>query len=242
MKTNKSKNTRKRIPEVKAVLFDLDGVLIETEKETFRFYQKYLKAHHGIVLPDSAFVYKIGRKSVDFWSDVLTKEQQNSVDVKKLTFLKRQMFIEHPEKYVKKIPGVKKLLKMLKASGYKLALTTQNEKEMMDSMLGWLSIREFFDVILSLQDISQKKPNPEIYLKAASLLNVPIKKCIVVEDSFDGILAARRARMTCIALQHPYSPPGNAKHAHVIVKKLSYITKSLLENIIKKKIKTRPLS
>ena len=239
---NKVKNTHKGALESKAVLFDLDGVLIETERETFRFYQKYLKVHHGIMLPDSAFVYKIGRKSVDFWNDVLTKEQQNRVNVKKLTLLKRRMFIEHPEKYVKKVFGVKQLLKILKASGYKLALTTQNEREMMDSVLDWLNIREFFDVILSVQDILKKKPDPEIYLKAASLLNVPAKKCVVVEDSYDGIRAARRARMACIAVQQPYSPPGNAKYAHVIVKKLSYITKSLLENITKKKIKTHPFS
>lgn len=229
----KLKKNYGNIPEDKAILFDLDGVLIETEKETFQFYQDYLKIHYGIILPDSAFVYKIGRKSSDFWKDVLTKKERNNVNVEQLTIFKRKLFIEHPEKYVKKVSGVTQLLKMLKASGYKLALTTQNEKEMMDAVLNWLGIKEFFDVILNLQDISQKKPNPEIYLKAASLLNVLPKKCIVVEDSYDGIRAARRAHMICIAIQHPYSPLGSTKHAHVRVKKLSHITASFLEKIIK---------
>ncbi|MEK7082573.1 MAG: HAD family phosphatase [Patescibacteria group bacterium] len=231
MKTQKIKKNHGSILHDKAILFDLDGVLIETEKETFLFYQDYLKVHYGIILPDSAFAYKIGRKSTDFWKDVLTKKERNDVNVEKLTLLKRKLFIEHPEKYVKKVSGVKQLLKTLKASGYKLALTTQNEKEMMDAVLNWLGIRNFFNVILNLQDISQKKPNPEIYLKAASLLNVSPKKCIVVEDSYDGIRAARRAHMICIAIQHLYSPLGSTKHADVRLKKLSHITASFLKKI-----------
>lgn len=202
---------------VRAVLFDLDGVLIETERETFIFYQRYLKQHYGILLPDSAFQFKAGRKSVDFWRDALTSQQRNVVDTEKLTALKREEFNMHPDTYIKEVPGGKDLLAALLARGLKTALATQNEARMMHTVLEWLGIEDLFDIKLSLADIKKKKPDPEIYLKAANLLSLEPGQCVVVEDSQDGVNAAKNAGMACIAFAHPYTPASSHDRADHIV-------------------------
>src|SRR3990167_10449253 len=181
---------------LKAILFDLDGVLIETELETFNFYQRELK-NYNIHLKDSDFKYKAGRKSVDFWNAVLNEEQKKIVNTEKLTGLKRRVFNKYPSKYIKKVPGGKKLLQKLKKAGFKLALASQNEPEMVKTAIKWLGIEKIFDATLSLQDIKHKKPNPEIYLLAAKMLKIKPEQCLVVEDSRDGVEAARNAKMLC---------------------------------------------
>lgn len=215
---------------LKAVLFDLDGVLIETEQETFRFYQKYLK-ERGIFLKDEDFRYKAGRKSKYFWNDVLTIEQQKKIDVKKLTQLKRETFNTDPDRYVKKMLGGKELLFLLKNKGFRLALVSQNESRMIETMLHWLGIRDYFEVILSIDEITHLKPHPEIYLLAVQKLGLKPAECVVIEDSKDGVGSAKNARMKCIGILHPYTPQGALDAADIIVKNLSDITIDLLRQL-----------
>lgn len=206
----------------KAILFDLDGVLIETERETFRFYQDYFKKY-GVIIKDEDFVYKAGRKSVDFFNSILTPEQLKKIDTKKLTDLKREQFNNNLDKYAKKVTGGKELLEFLKGEGLRLVLASQNESRMIDNVLNWLKIKEYFEVILSLDDIKNKKPNPEMYFLAAQKINVPSSECIVIEDSVDGIAAAKNAKMFCIAFWHDYMPKETYNKADIVVKKLEEV-------------------
>lgn len=205
---------------IKAVLFDLDGVLIQTEKETFKFYQEYFK-EHGIIIKDEDFVYKAGRKSVDFFNAILTPEQLKQFDTKKITDLKRELFNTDLDRYVKKIPGYREILEALKARDLHLALGSQNESRMIESVLKWLGVKDFFEVILSLDDIKNKKPDPEIYLLAASKVGVAPEECVVIEDSRDGIGAAKNAGMFCVAFWHDYMPKDNYEKADIVIKSLA---------------------
>ncbi|MAF14016.1 MAG: hypothetical protein CMI53_03940 [Parcubacteria group bacterium] len=215
---------------IKAVLFDLDGVLIKTEHETFKFYQDYLEKK-GINLRDSDFKFKAGRKSKDFWNDVLTLEQKKIIDFEKLTQLKREEFNTEPDKYVTKVDGGEELLKLLKKNNFKLAIISQNESQMISSMADWLNIREFFEVILSIDDITNLKPDPEIYLLAAKKLGVTSNECVVIEDSKDGIGSAKNAGMKCIGVKHNFMPKGTYDQADTTVKKLSEINLNLINSL-----------
>ncbi|OGY78950.1 MAG: hypothetical protein A3B74_03605 [Candidatus Kerfeldbacteria bacterium RIFCSPHIGHO2_02_FULL_42_14] len=200
---------------IQGILLDLDGVLIKTELETFRFYQNYLKEHYKIILKDSDFKYKFGRKSKDFFLDVLTPEQHKIVQPEKLTELKRELFNTQIEKFVSKVDGVHKLLSWLVEHNMRLALCSQNEKRMIDTVIVWLRIRKFFEIFLSLQDIHHKKPHPEIYLLASKRLGLRPDECIIIEDSKDGIEAAKNAQMICIGLAHEYTPEGYLQKADI---------------------------
>lgn len=210
----------------KAVLFDLDGVLIETEKETFRFYQDYFK-DKGIIIKDEDFKFKAGRKSVDFFSAILSPEQLQQFNTKEITDLKRELFNTNLDKYVKKVPGGKELLQTLKETGIPMALGSQNESRMINSVLEWLDVRPYFECVLSLDDITKKKPDPEIYLLAASKMSAKPEDCLVIEDSRDGIAAAKNAGMYCVALWHDYMPDDNYKNADAVIKELGELPQHL---------------
>ncbi len=213
---------------LKVVIFDLDGVLIETELETFKFYQKRLK-NFGIELSDEAFRYKAGRKSRDFFHDALTQEDRSRVDVEKLLSEKRELFNTEITRYAKEVPGGKKLLQWLIDNGFVLALASQNETRMINSALNWLGIKDYFEIILSLDDIENKKPHPEIYELACSRLKYSKEECLVVEDSKDGVMAAKNAGMMCVQIQHSYMPHEILNLGDVTVKSLDEI-KSFLQN------------
>lgn len=215
---------------IKAILFDMDGVIIETEQETFKFYQECLRKQ-GIKLKNSDFKYKAGKKSKDFWNDVLTPEQQKQIDTKKLTQLKRKMFNDHPEKFVKKIDGVTNLLRTLKNNKFKLALVSQNESQMINTIVDWLNIREYFDVLLSIDDTQNLKPDPEIYLLAAKKLLIDPNECVVVEDSQDCIDPIRNAQMKCIFIEHNYLLSDTIDNENAKINVVTEITYSLIRSI-----------
>lgn len=210
----------------KAILLDLDGVLIVTEYETFRFYQEEL-GKVGIDIPDSAFRFKAGRKSVDFFRNALNDAQRSKISIPDLINRKRDLFNTNIEKFVDKMPGVVEFIMSLKKAGYLLALASQNEKRMVDTAVDWLDIRKYFQVILSLEDIKNKKPDPEIYLLAAKRLGVLPSEAVVVEDSIDGVKAAKNAGMICIGVYHGYMPKGTLKRADFMVKTLQEIPEIL---------------
>jgi len=204
---------------IKGVIFDLDGVIIETEPQTFEFFKDYLK-QYDIYLKDEDLFKKIGRKSVDFFQDILTPEQKEKVSIQNLIDLKRQKFNENLDKFTRKLPYVEKIIPALKQKGLNLAVASQNEREMIDNVLKKLELGNYFDFVLSLQDIENKKPHPEIYQKAIEKLNLNPEDLVVVEDSLAGITAAKAAGLYCIAVRHPYTQPEHIKAADAVVDSL----------------------
>ncbi|MDO8559717.1 MAG: HAD-IA family hydrolase, partial [bacterium] len=85
-----------------------------------------------------------------------------------------------------------------------------------------------FSVILTIADIKRLKPDPEIYLLAADRLNVQPTDCVVIEDSRDGVGAAKNAGMYCIAIRHPYTPSGHLDRADRIVERFTELTPTLI--------------
>lgn len=214
---------------IKGVIFDLDGVIIETEPQTFGFFRQYL-IRHDIYLKDDDLFKKIGRKSIDFFYDVLSTEEFKKIDVQYLIDLKRQKFNQDLKKFTRKIPYAEEVIYKLKERGMRLALASQNEKEMIDNVLGWMGLSKHFDVVLSLRDIHNKKPHPEIYQKAVTQLLLQPKETAVVEDSWTGVAAAKAAGLYCIAIRHPYTPPEQIKDADAVITSLEELPALLQEN------------
>ena len=207
---------------LKGVIFDLDGVLIETEKETFKFYQKKF-SEAGLELKDGDFKFKAGRKSHDFFNDVLTKEDRKKIDPEKLLREKRELFNTKIDQYAKKVTGGKKLIEWIYDQGLPMALASQNEPRMIESALKWLGIKQYFQVVLTLDDIKNKKPDPEIYLLALKRLKLKATECIVIEDSQSGVEAARNAGIFCVGIYHDYMPNDSLELVNKIVYSLSEI-------------------
>lgn len=208
---------------IKAIIFDLDGVLVKTELQTFKFYQEQLK-RIGITLKDEDFKFKAGRKSKDFFNDVLSSEQKKIVSPEELTTLKRILFRQDPDQFLEKVEGLDDLLDRIKQTELQMAVASQNEPEMINAVINWLGIKNYFPLILSIKDIKKLKPNPEIYNLAVSKLGLKTNECVVVEDSEDGVNAARNANIKCVGIRHPYTPLKALVKADLIVDSLNEIT------------------
>lgn len=209
----------------KAVIFDMDGVLIDSEiyyanyRKDF-FKMKKIDTRH---LNDSDF---IGANIKNLWKKIL----QNEYSPSKEELLQSEYTIY---KSSKKIPygeiisnGVGEVLEYLKKKEYKVALATSSSRLYINRFIDYFDYKDYFDVLLSGDDCKNSKPNPELYLLAIDNLKLSATDCLVIEDSENGILAAKRAKCTVWAVKDNKFKM-NQDYADDIVPNIAEIIKKL---------------
>ena len=191
---------------MKAVIFDMDGVLINTEPLHYRCWKEILKEKNGIDLDYEVYLPCIG-STRGFFMDLIN-ENYGPVfdDVDKMNALMKEKKAQITEaEGFPEMPGVENALKQLKEMGYKLAVASSSpESEIMDAMTR-LGLMPYFDSITSGDHVEHPKPEPDTFLLAAERLNVPTDNCLVIEDSTNGGRAALAAKMDCVWLHNPHS-------------------------------------
>lgn len=176
-----------------AALFDLDGVILNTEPEYSQFWGLQGKTYHPEV---EHLELKIkGQTLKEIYDRFFKDETELQVKITEdLNKFEEKMSYNY-------VPGLFPFLDELKRHNVKTAVvTSSNDKKMQSLYKVHPEFTNLFDIILTADDISQSKPNPEGYLLAAKKLNVPTDDCIVFEDSFNGIEAGKRAGMKVVAL------------------------------------------
>jgi HAD superfamily hydrolase (TIGR01509 family) len=182
-----------------AVIFDWDGTLADTGQVVVASFQKALSDVHCEI--SSEFIERrIGIGSAETFREILqsSKMRFDETLIKSLVEKKIQNEIEM-SRDVKLFDGSLDLLEHLQGK-VKLGLASMNDREVINNLLKMTNTQRFFDVILTADDVSEPKPNPEIFLKCALKLRSRQEKCVVVEDSIFGVEAAKKARMGCIAV------------------------------------------
>lgn len=187
---------------MKAAIFDMDGVLIDTPKILRDSFNSVLKEKYGFELDKSyeKSVISLSLKDqIKNWkNDFNLKEDIDPIKFSKLVF-------EEEKKLFKKLLEPNKdlidLINELKNKNLKLAVATSSTKERAFEILKLLKIIDYFDLVITAEDVVKHKPDPEIYLEAAKRLGVNKKDCVVIEDSFSGVMAASNAGMKVIVLK-----------------------------------------
>ena len=203
---------------IKAILFDMDGTLVDSEnyytRNSFDWLKQYKKDSN---IKD---VYKIvGLNMTDTYK---TMAKLANIGFEKCKVSYDSYFLSHPINYNDYLfSDVKDTLKILKDRGYKLALCTVSEKYMLDNFLSQCNFENYFDCLLSNADIKKTKPSPEIYLKALESLNLKNDEAIVIEDSYNGILAGKRSNMSVCA--------RDSSRYHIDQSKADFIFKDMHE-------------
>lgn len=189
---------------IKALIFDMDGVIIDSEPIHARVLTKVLKDLGRDTRPDD-FVEFIGMRDEEMWT-ILKKRYSLSGTV-------GELIAKHDE-YKKKrfsqddlepVEGIPELIKNAKSKNLKISLATSSPRYLAEQILKGLKLIPFFDALVTGNDVSHSKPDPEVFLKAAQALKLEPNECIVIEDSFLGIQAAKSAGMKCIAYKNPHS-------------------------------------
>ena len=183
-----------KITDMKAALFDLDGVVFDTEPQYTVFWGAQCREFHP---EHPGLEHEIKGQTLvqiyDAWFSGPLAEKQALI-TKRLDDYEGQMHYDY-------LAGFEQYIRGLREKGVKTAVVTSSNRPKMDAV--YRSHPEFkglFDAILTSEDFSASKPDPDCYLKAAERFGLPPKDCVVFEDSFNGLKSGRAAGMTVIGL------------------------------------------
>ncbi|MDU5110167.1 MAG: HAD family phosphatase [Clostridium sp.] len=185
--------------KVESVIFDMDGVLFDTESIYLKVWKNVFK-RYGYKMTKEIYsqVIATGRENV---KKVFLREFGDDLSIEKMYKEKDALLKEEIEKHVPIKEGVVEILNILKNMNYKIALATSSDRERMNKQLEKAKIREYFDEVICRDEVEKTKPNPEIYIKAADKLDSNPKNCLVIEDSLAGVMAAYKANMKVLHVE-----------------------------------------
>jgi len=187
---------------MRAIVFDMDGLLIDSEKLYWQVGHEMAR-EFGKTLSDTTLGKMMGRsplKSVEIYAQDLGLTQSPE----ELLELREARVKALLEKGVDPMPGAIDVLKQFKTR-YSLAIATSAPMYLVDIVMRVLDIRKYFAAIQTSDDVTNGKPDPEIYLKAMGRLGVPPAECAVLEDSSNGSLAGKRSGAYTIAVPSQYT-------------------------------------
>jgi beta-phosphoglucomutase len=182
-----------------AVIFDMDGVLVDTYRAHYQSWLMMAK-REGLSFTEAEFAPTFGRTSREiiahFWGDGCL----NDVEIAALDTLKEAAFREIIVKDFPIMPGAKELLAALHENGFQLAVGSSGPPENVTMVVEKLNAQHLFGAIVTGRDVTRGKPDPQVFLLAAERLNIPPSRCVVVEDALPGIEAAHAAGMKAVGL------------------------------------------
>jgi len=211
---------------VKAVIFDMDGVIVDSETYWNASELLFLKR----IIPnwDESIHKRIVGMCVPDVYKLISNEKTITVDEKEFTRLYEEQAQKIYGKQAQLFLGVVELLKSLTVP---IALASSARRSWIDAVLDRFDIRGYFSINLSVEDLGcAGKPSPEIYLEAAKQLGIAPKDCIVIEDSDNGIKAAKSAGMRCIGFKNGVTHGQTLEEADEIIDDIRQLS-SLLTNL-----------
>lgn len=202
---------------LKGIIFDMDGVLINSEPFHYQVWKEALKKR-GINLDYEIYKPCIG-STVQVLMQILhehygvdEKDDSLSLEVKNL----KQEMIEK-QGYPPLIPYVKDMLERFHEAGYQMAVASSSPQEYIENVTSYWGISPYFQILVSGEHVEHPKPAPDIFLKTADILGLLPEECLVIEDSENGCRAAKAAGMTCMAYYNPDSGKQNLQTASAVV-------------------------
>ncbi|HLT93601.1 MAG TPA: HAD family phosphatase [Membranihabitans sp.] len=183
---------------MKAVIFDMDGVLINTESHHMVIEHQIFR-DLGLEITEEEREPFIGYAADEMWSRVIAHYKLDH-SPNDLLNLNNERIIEYftSQADIEMIPGVNRVLQWIEDRGIPLAVASSSSRIVMDVLLEQAGLDKYFKIRVGGQDVEKSKPAPFIYLHTAGLLEVEPGECVVIEDSTNGIRAAKSAGMYCI--------------------------------------------
>jgi HAD superfamily hydrolase (TIGR01509 family) len=209
---------------IKAVVFDMDGVLVNTEPLHYRMWKQAFEGH-GVLIGYDVYKQCIGSTAgylmeliyqnygVDFRENVLIREEAAKI---KSEIIAREGY--------PLIDGVVSVLKGLHEAGYLLAVASSSPEVYIEDVMERLGARHLFSALCSGEKVVNPKPAPDVFLKAASQLGVQPEECVVFEDSSNGCRAAVSAGMICIGYDNPDSGEQDLSLATQVIRSWEEVT------------------
>ncbi len=215
---------------LKAVIFDMDGVIIDSEPLHAQAAVMALQQYNITISPEycSRFIgsttyYMCQKILEDFPIDATPEELLQANNEMKQLLVTNKGYTA--------IPYVVDLIKNLYEHGLSLIIASSSTSEAIEYVMDSLSIRDYFHGYISGMEVSRPKPAPDIFCEAAKRLKLKPEECIIIEDSMNGVNAAHAAEITCIGYINPHSGPQNLRNAAILVEGFDEIDYEFIQSI-----------
>ena len=205
--------------KIKAVIFDMDGVISDTQQLNSELEASCLK-EHDIEISAEELARKYAGIPERDCAEMIFKEYRKEVDLDKFVEDKLAKMTEYSRGGVSAVEGALELIRKLKESNFKLAVASSSKPEFINLVLAELKIRDKFDILTSGEEVKLGKPNPDLFLLTARKLGLSPSECVVIEDAKNGVIAAKKAGMKCIWLTNQGSLEESEYPADITVESL----------------------
>ena len=209
-----------------AVVFDLDGLLIDSE-QVWDDVRENLARERGGRYDETSQRDMMGMSSTE-WSTYMHDRVGLAESPEEINRIVVEQMLQRYEAGPPWIPGAIEAVRRI-AAAYTLGLASSSNRELIDAVLEAGGIADLFAATVSSEEVARGKPAPDVYLEAARRLGADPARCVAIEDSHSGIRSAKAAGMTCIAIPNAHFPPGEAAaEADVLLGRLDELTPAVV--------------
>ena len=206
----------------------MDGVIVDTARYHLKAWQEVFRKR-GVNFTEADFRRTFGQRNDTIIKTVLGREVSQE-EMNAIAKEKEESFRRSIEQKLKPLPGVIELMTSVKERGFQMALASSAPIENIQLVSQTLGISDCFESIISDKDVTEGKPNPQVFLLAAERLGVGPRDCIVIEDAVAGVTAAKRAGMYCLAVTSTH-PRQSLMAADLVVDTLEAISADDIERL-----------
>lgn len=217
-----------------AVIFDMDGVLVDTYDAHFRSWQA-VAAEEGQQFTEDDFAPTFGRTSREIIAALWSSGAMSDEEIARIDDRKEALFREIIRESFPAMPGAVELIEELRGAGFKLGVGSSGPPANVEEVLEKLGAKRHFSAIVTGADVTRGKPDPQVFLLAAERLAVPPARCAVVEDAVPGVEAAETAGMTSIGLVSTGRTHEQLAGADLVVDRLDELSSERLRRLIGQK-------
>lgn len=208
--------------KIQGVIFDMDGLIIDTEKWLQKYYLKSARQLGYDMKPED--VLAIRSLAREYAEPFLKERVCKDFDIDKIKELRKGYMDEHIKRYgIEKKKGIDELLAYIKANNIKCAVATATAPDRTEQYLNMIGLYDKFDKIVCATTVKHGKPQPDVYLEACACVGLPPQNCIALEDSPNGILSAYRAG--CVPVMVPDLTQPDEETAKIIYAKADDLSK-----------------
>lgn len=217
----------------RGVIFDMDGVLIDSYRAHFESWKAML-AERGETMTREQFDATFGRTSREVIASLWPEKELSDEEIAAMDHRKEALFREIVARDFPAMPGVVELLSSLHASGFLLAVGSSGPPENVFEVLDRLGNRWLFDAVITGADVTRGKPDPQVFRLAADRLGLKPRQCVVVEDAPLGVQAAHAAGMACVGLTSTGRTPEMLAGADLVVGSLGELSRETFAALLEK--------
>ena len=201
---------------MKAVIFDMDGVIIDSEPIHFEVDMQTMKDFGCSISKEELNKY-VGTTNEYMYSDIKNTYKINKPLDEIIRYRSELVKTKVIESDLAPIKGIKELLSDLKEKNIPAAIASSSPRDFIEVVVSKFQLEDYFNCIVSGEEVENGKPAPDIYVETAKKLRVSPEECIVIEDSKNGVLAAKEAGMKCIGFKNVNSGDQDLSKADCMV-------------------------